>query len=603
MLNGAFVFQMGALDQGYWPDGIYTAPTDEALRSDLTKLKELGFNLVRKHMKVEPQRWYYWADRIGLMVWQDMPSTRTGNTPDEAGRSQFENELRRIIDDLKSSPSIVTWVPFNEGWGEYDPGRIADDVKRYDPSRLVSNHSGSNCCGFDGGNGDFIDDHVYVGPGTTMPSGTRAAALGEYGGLGLAVPDHQWNPGASFSYENQASAEALLNRYVGLVDTLREHMRLGLSVAIYTELTDVETEVNGIFSYDRQVQKMPRDRLSAAHYLLISESRTAPMTLPLNRLISLQVTTPGYTDRFLRHAYGLASTEVITGGSDDLLRQDGTFWIRSGLADPACISFESRNYPGSFLRHQDLRLGIGAQDGSAPFLADATFCPRGSNSRVRLESYNLPGAYVRHYNAQVYVARNGGPNPWDAPALFDFDTTWDIVRPWWRSGVDLRVGEGLSLRVTTPGLTDRYLRHQYGLARTDVVSLDSSELLKHDATFIVRRGLADGSCYSLESSNYPGSYLRHAYSRVRLDSDDNSSLFFADATFCAQPAENGAVTMEASNIPGSMRHYYEEVYVATNDASQPWDNPVSYVADTTWAIAAPWISTGIQSTQSQHPIP
>ena len=117
MLNGSFVFQMGALDQGYWPDGIYTAPTDEALRFDLMKLKELGFNLVRKHMKVEPQRWYYWADRIGLMVWQDMPSTRTGATPDDAGRSQFENELWRMIDELQIWPLIVAWVPFNEQVG------------------------------------------------------------------------------------------------------------------------------------------------------------------------------------------------------------------------------------------------------------------------------------------------------------------------------------------------------------------------------------------------------------------------------------------------------------------------------------------------------
>ncbi|MFL6417782.1 MAG: RICIN domain-containing protein [Bryobacteraceae bacterium] len=286
MLNGRFVFEIGALDQGYWPDGIYTAPTDEALRFDLMKLKELGFNLVRKHMKVEPQRWYYWADRIGLMVWQDMPATRNNTSPDAAGRTQFEDELRRMIDQLRSSPSVVTWVPFNEGWGEYDPARIADDVKRYDPSRLVSNHSGGNCCGFDGGNGDFVDDHVYVGPGTTIPSTTRAAALGEYGGLGLVVPDHDWNPGGSFSYEDQGSAEALTNRYLGLIDSVRERMRLGLSVAIYTELTDVESEVNGILTYDRQVQKMPTDRLFAAHSLLINESRTPVVPAGWAQLIS-----------------------------------------------------------------------------------------------------------------------------------------------------------------------------------------------------------------------------------------------------------------------------------------------------------------------------
>ncbi|MFL6446706.1 MAG: RICIN domain-containing protein [Bryobacteraceae bacterium] len=287
MLNGSFVFEMGALDQGYWPDGIYTAPTDEALRFDVAKLKELGFNLVRKHMKVEPQRWYYWADRIGLMVWQDMPATRSGATPDAAGRTQFENELRTLIDQHRSSPSVVTWVPFNEGWGEYDPARIANDVTGYDSSRLVSNNSGANCCGgFDGGNGDFIDEHVYVGPGNTLPSDRRAAALGEYGGLGLKVPDHQWSPGSSFSYEDQANADVLTNRYLGLIDALTDRMRLGLSIAVFTQVTDVEGEVNGIFTYDRQVQKMPTALLFAAHTRLINGSRAPIVSTAWAELVS-----------------------------------------------------------------------------------------------------------------------------------------------------------------------------------------------------------------------------------------------------------------------------------------------------------------------------
>src|SRR5436305_4573907 len=265
------------------------------------------------------------------------------------------------------------------------------------------------------------------------------------------VPNHQWHPGASFSYENQASAEALLNRYVGLIDSLRERMRLGLSVAIYTELTDVESEVNGIFTYDRQVQKMPSDRLFTSHSLLISDSRSSQITLPLDRLISFQVTTPGLTDRYIRHADGLASTEVITSNSDGNLKQDATYWIRSGLADPSCVSFESRNYPRFFLRHQNFRVHLDANDGSPLFLADATFCPRGNDSRVQLESYNLRGSYVRHYNALVYVARINGPNPWDTPVLFEPDTTWNIVQAWWRSGADLHPGDALSSRVTTRG--------------------------------------------------------------------------------------------------------------------------------------------------------
>jgi hypothetical protein len=207
---------------------------------------------------------------------------------------------------------------------------------------------------------------------------------------------------------------------------------------------------------------------------------------------------------------------------------------------------------------------------------------------VQLESYSQPAAYLRHYNAQVYVARKDGPNPWDSAALFEVDTTWDLVRPWWRSGVDLRVGEALSFRVTTPGFTDRYLRHRDGLARTDAIHPEDSELPKLDATFIIRRGLADGSCYSLESRNYTGSYLRQFDFRVRLNWNDGSTVFFADATFCTQPADNGGVIFEAFNIPGSIRHYNEEVYVATNDAVRPWDNPWSYSADISWAVSTPW---------------
>lgn len=215
VLNGKFVFQTGTLDQGYWPDGIYTAPSDEALRYDLQEHKDLGFNMVRKHIKVEPQRWFYWADKLGLLVWQDMPSMDTGKVPDGPARTQWEAEYRNIIDQHRSSPSVVMWVNQNEGWGQYDQARIADEVKVQDPSRLVDNMSGVNSCGsVDGGNGDVVDNHIYVGPGNTAPSATRAAVLGEFGGLGYKVPGHEWYPGGGFSYEDQPSIAALNNRFV-----------------------------------------------------------------------------------------------------------------------------------------------------------------------------------------------------------------------------------------------------------------------------------------------------------------------------------------------------------------------------------------------------
>ncbi|MEU5071993.1 AbfB domain-containing protein [Streptomyces asoensis] len=433
LLNGKFVFQTGTLDQGYWPDGIYTAPTDAALRYDLQKHKDLGFNMVRKHIKVEPQRWFYWADRLGLLVWQDMPAMDL-RTPDTAARSQWEAEYDRIIDQHRSSPSLVMWVDQNEGWGQYDQARIADEVKAYDPTRLVNNMSGVNCCGsVDGGNGDVVDHHVYVGPGTTVPGAVRAAVLGEFGGLGSRVAGHEWYPGGGFSYEDQPDPAHLDNRFVGLLDAIREvRMPRGLSASVYTEITDVENEVNGLLTYDRQVVKVDEARVRAANRALIDASRApaAPVTLPAGQYRSLRVTTPGHTDRYLRHRDGAAFTDVVTSGSDALLRNDATWKIVPGLANGTCYSLESRNYPGQYLRHRDYR--VYKESGSTDlFRADATFCPvRGANGAVRLSAYDFPEQYLRHYNAELWLATPGGTHTWDNPALFTEDTTWSVEAPW-----------------------------------------------------------------------------------------------------------------------------------------------------------------------------
>ncbi|MFI1921377.1 MULTISPECIES: glycoside hydrolase family 2 [unclassified Streptomyces] len=433
VLNGRFVFQTGTLDQGYWPDGIYTAPTDAALRYDLQKHKDLGFNMVRKHIKVEPQRWFYWADRLGLLVWQDMPAMDL-RTPDTAARAQWETEYDRVIDQHRSSPSLVMWVDQNEGWGQYDQARIAAEVKAYDPTRLVNNMSGVNCCGsVDGGNGDVVDHHVYVGPGTTVPSATRAAVLGEFGGLGFKVAGHEWYPGGGFSYEDQPDLAHLNDRFVGLLDAIREvRMPRGLSASVYTEITDVENEANGLLTYDRQVVKVDEARVRAANRALIDASRasTTPVTLPAGQYRSLRVTTPGYTDRYLRHRDGAGFTEVVTAGSDALLKNDATWKIVSGLADSGCYSFESRNYPGQYLRHREYR--VYKESGSTDlFRADATFCPvPGANGAVRLSAYHFPEQYLRHYNAELWLATPGGTHTWDNPALFAEDTTWSVEAPW-----------------------------------------------------------------------------------------------------------------------------------------------------------------------------
>jgi hypothetical protein len=265
LLNGKSVFHMGPLDQGFWPDGIYTAPTDRALRYDLEQTRNLGFNTIRKHVKVEPDRWYYWADKMGFLVWQDMPSMP--RTPNPAQRAQYETELRELVDQHAASPSIVMWVPFNEGWGQYDQARIADMVKGWDPSRLVNNMSGINCCGaVDGGNGDVMDYHIYPGPGTPgRPTATRVAVLGEYGGLGMPVIGHTWS-GGGWGYAVEPDPDALTNRYVGMSEQL-ERLRAcnGLSAAIYTQTTDVETELNGLLTYDRSVTKPDVKRVRDAN--------------------------------------------------------------------------------------------------------------------------------------------------------------------------------------------------------------------------------------------------------------------------------------------------------------------------------------------------
>jgi hypothetical protein len=265
MLNGKFVFQSGPLDQGFWPDGIYTAPTDEALRFDVEITKKLGFNMARKHVKVEPARWYYYCDKLGLLIWQDMPSAGAGDGKNDKRRSdalaeQFEKELTAMIVSYGNHPCIIMWVPFNEGWGQYETPRICEMVKKLDPTRLVNNASGWT----DRKCGDVIDMHNYPGPGSPAPEETRAAVLGEFGGLGLGLEDHKWVE-KTWGYRGVADQRALTRKYLELwkgVQRLRDEK--GLSAAVYTQTTDVETECNGLLTYDRKVIKVDVDQVFAA---------------------------------------------------------------------------------------------------------------------------------------------------------------------------------------------------------------------------------------------------------------------------------------------------------------------------------------------------
>ncbi|GAA3859399.1 beta-galactosidase [Streptomyces sedi] len=591
LLNGEFVFQLGTLDQGYWPDGLYTAPTDEALAWDLERQKELGFNMVRKHIKVEPARWFYHADRLGLMVWQDMPSPDTVDEPSAEGKAHYEAELDRMVENLRGITSIVQWVPFNEGWGEYDAGRIVERVRELDDTRPINHNSGSNCClsDPDPGNGDVIDDHAYqMSPGTRPPDGNRIAVLGEYGGLGRAVEGHEWEPGAGFAYGELYPDEAsLTTRYVTLTEEVARfvHSR-GLSGSVYTEPYDLENEVNGLWTYDRQVLKVDAERVRAVNESVLAQA--AGTEVRTGEPVSLRVTTDGFDDRFLRHADGVARTDAIDEDSPDEDRRDAVFLGRPGLADEECVSFEASGRPGHYLRHDGEGRVLLGEESEGDLAGAATFCATAGlgGGGGSLESFDEPGSFLRHFAEGVHLAREGGDRPWDTPESFAADATWAVTLPLWRSGAELPVDERITLGVTTDGYTDRVLRHSESLARTDVIGAGSGSPDREDATFVVRRGLADSSCYSLEAANEPGSYLRHSSFRVRLDADDGSELFDRDATFCAQPgAEGGSVRLASVNeLDANVRHYAEEVWAAVDGGPHAYDRPESYAADVSWRV-------------------
>jgi len=257
-LNNKVVFQYGPLDQGWWPDGLYTAPTDGALKFDIEATKQMGMNMARKHVKVEPDRWYYWCDKLGLLVWQDMVSGDADKTAES--KSNYRAELKAMIDALRNHPSIVMWVPFNEGWGQYDTTEVASWVSKYDPSRPVNEASGWN----DQGSGDVSDMHNYPGPGMRDPEESRVSVLGEFGGLGMPVKGHTWQAEKNWGYVSYSSEKELTDAYVNLLTMMRPLISRGLSAAVYTQTTDVEIEVNGLMTYDRALVKMDKARIVAA---------------------------------------------------------------------------------------------------------------------------------------------------------------------------------------------------------------------------------------------------------------------------------------------------------------------------------------------------
>lgn len=299
-LNNEPLFHYGTLDQGWWPGGLLTPPSDEAMRYDIEMTKAMGFNMIRKHVKIEPDRWYYHCDQLGIMVWQDMPSYNrlALKTPAEMEKTkrkdriynalerikredadlnrrsedaaQFEWELRRMVDLHFNSPSIVMWIPFNEGWGQYDTCRITDFIKKLDPNRLVNPTSGWTLrpCG------DIYDIHTYQVDLTVPPTAVdRATVIGEFGGIGYPIKDHLWNPEMrNWGYQTYYNAEELLKNYIYKFNQIAEMKeKNGLSGAVYTQTTDVEGEINGLMTYDREVTKIRTHTLKELHSKLYQE--------------------------------------------------------------------------------------------------------------------------------------------------------------------------------------------------------------------------------------------------------------------------------------------------------------------------------------------
>lgn len=265
-LNGKPIFLVGPLDQGFWPDGIYTAPSDEAMKYDLDITKRLGFNMIRKHVKVEPDRWYYWCDKLGIAVLQDMPSGDKFINPDQPdiersaeSAANFNHELKAMVDTHFNHPCIITWVLFNEGWGQFDTKANTNWLIQYDQTRLVDSTTGWA----DRKTGHFSDIHDYPGPSAPPNEEARAIFLGEFGGLGLPVPGHMWLE-KGWGYQSFKTGKELTDRFVQIFSDLRLLQAKGLSGAVYTQTTDCETELNGLMTYDRAMIKLDEARVRKA---------------------------------------------------------------------------------------------------------------------------------------------------------------------------------------------------------------------------------------------------------------------------------------------------------------------------------------------------
>ena len=325
-LNGKPEFLLSTLDQGYWPESQYTQPTDEALKFDIQQTKDLKFNTIRKHIKIESARFYYYADTLGLMVWQDFVPGGTGAITNADAQDNLIDSMHDTVDALDEWTSIIGWTVFNEGWSEWsteETGEITDAVKQQDPERLVNARSGLNCCNLpgDSGKGDVVDWHMYQGPGFPAPDTTRASVDGEHGGLSLVIPGHTWK-GAFSPYGGFETSAALTDAYVKNTALMIEPARTFMSGAVYTQITDVEGEVNGFFTYDRKFEKMDFAKVRAVNQAVVDAGREAGTAVIDDGLV-------GEASYPLNEGSGTTSADV-SGNDHDLTLRGGAGWTTEG---------------------------------------------------------------------------------------------------------------------------------------------------------------------------------------------------------------------------------------------------------------------------------
>ena len=360
LLNNKPLFQYGFLDQGWWPDGLYTAPTDEALRYDIETAKRIGANMQRKHVKIEPQRFYYWCDRLGILIWQDMPN---GTNHTREMKRQYEVELKRNIDAMRAHPSIVMWVAFNEGWGQFDAPRHAKWIKHYDPTRLVDHASG---WADRGEFGDVRDIHIYPEPGVAPVLQDRAIVLGEFGGIGWRVKGHLWREDKGHGHGGKQQDDTdLTEPYLRLIRKLPAMIRLGLCAACYTQIADQEIEVNGVQTYDRDFLKFDAEKVATETQKLYNMPPQVKTVLPTSQVVPQ---TWSYTNKkpgedWFKPGFDDSAWKIGPGGFGDfhptfptLIVPPRTTWTSSDIWIRRTFKLESTDFisPHILIHHDEV---------------------------------------------------------------------------------------------------------------------------------------------------------------------------------------------------------------------------------------------------------